>query len=180
MFKTKRDLPVVKLTDCSTSLNPNTIVFNINIDLSQFRQINNYKRCFYMWNIGQAFKIVTATTRKHAEFRRQRRRNFFDRFPTDYRRKQNNLKSSEFRRLISTNFRENKGRRNISTTFRRHSDKKYNRCSRRKVVGKFRRISDDIPIKKYNRYGRRYSVGIFRRISDEPSDRCRQIYMTVL
>ena len=62
MFKTKRDLPVVKLTDCSTSLNPNTIVFNINIDLSQFRQINNYKRCFYMWNIGQAFKIVTAAS----------------------------------------------------------------------------------------------------------------------
>ena len=40
--------------------------------------------------------------------------------------------------------------------------------------------SDDMPMKRYNRYGRRYSVGIFRRISDEPSDRCRQINMTVL
>lgn len=99
-----------------------------------------------------------------------------DRFPT----KTKNLKSSEFRRLIPTNFRENMGRRNIPTTFRRYSDKQYNRCSRRKVVGIFRQISDDMPMKRYNRYGRRYSVGIFRRISDEPSDRCRQINMTVL
>uniref|UniRef100_A0A0D3AWT5 Uncharacterized protein n=1 Tax=Brassica oleracea var. oleracea TaxID=109376 RepID=A0A0D3AWT5_BRAOL len=37
-------------------------------------------------------------------------------------------------------------RRNFPTTFRRHSDKKCNRCSRRKFVGIFRRISDDIPI----------------------------------
>ena len=38
----------------------------------------------------------------------------------------------------------------------------YNRCSRRKFVGIYRRNSDDIPINRYNRYGRRYSVGIFR------------------
>uniref|UniRef100_A0A0D3AKF1 Uncharacterized protein n=1 Tax=Brassica oleracea var. oleracea TaxID=109376 RepID=A0A0D3AKF1_BRAOL len=56
------------------------------------------------------------------------------------------MKSSEFRRPFPTEFRRNKGRRNIPTTFRRHSDKKYNRCSRRKFVGIFRRISDDIPI----------------------------------
>ncbi|KAF3577024.1 hypothetical protein DY000_02034707 [Brassica cretica] len=37
-------------------------------------------------------------------------------------------------------------RRKIPTTFRRHSDKKCNRCSRRKFVGIFRRNSDDIPI----------------------------------
>ncbi|KAF3531818.1 hypothetical protein DY000_02038648 [Brassica cretica] len=56
------------------------------------------------------------------------------------------MKSSEFRRPFPTEFRRNMGRQNFPTTFRRHSDKKCNRCSRRKFVGIFRRISDDIPI----------------------------------
>ena len=87
-----------------------------------------------------------------------------DQFPT----KTKNLKSSEFRRPFPTNIRGNMARRNFPTTFRRHSDKTYNRCSRRKFVGIYRGTSDDIPINRYNRYRRRYSVGIFRRISDEP------------
>ncbi|KAF3530525.1 hypothetical protein DY000_02041395 [Brassica cretica] len=56
------------------------------------------------------------------------------------------MKSSEFRRPFPTEFRRNMVRRNFPTTFRRHSDKKCNRCSRRKFVGIFRRISDDILI----------------------------------
>ena len=57
-------------------------------------------------------------------------------------------------------FRQNKGRRNFPMTFRRHSDKKCNRCSRRKFVGIFRRISDDIPINST-------VVGIPSEFSDE-------------
>ncbi|KAF3506437.1 hypothetical protein F2Q69_00006115 [Brassica cretica] len=65
-----------------------------------------------------------------------------DKFPT----KSKKMKSSEFRRPFPTEFRRHTVRRNFPTTFRRHSDKKCNRCSRRKFVGIFRRNSDDIPI----------------------------------
>ena len=79
------------------------------------------------------------TTRKHAEFRRTTTSSdVFDGFPT----KTKNLKSSEFRRPIPTNFQENTARRNFPTTFRRHSDKTYNHCSRRNITMKFRRHSD--------------------------------------
>ena len=55
-------LPVVKFTNCSTSLNPTTIVFNINVDFSQLGQVHHYKRFFDLRDIRQAFVVVTAAS----------------------------------------------------------------------------------------------------------------------
>ena len=58
-------LPVVKLTNCSTSLNPSTIVFNINVDFSLLGQVQHYKRFFDLRDIRQAFVVVTAAYDAH-------------------------------------------------------------------------------------------------------------------
>ncbi|CAN6827805.1 unnamed protein product, partial [Brassica oleracea] len=50
------------------------------------------------------------------------------------------------RRTFVTDYRPISDETRVVGIFRRHSDKKCNRCSRRKFVGIFRRISDDIPI----------------------------------
>ncbi|KAF3581237.1 hypothetical protein DY000_02035416 [Brassica cretica] len=72
----------------------------------------------------------------------------------------------------------------VPTTFRRHSDKKCNRCSRRKFVGIFRRISDDIPINSKvvgipsavpKRKGGRL-VGLARRASSYPASSSQAPY----
>ena len=102
-----------------------------------YEKMTNVKAFFHYKKTHRIPTEVPTDTKVVGHLRRNT-----DKFPT----KSKKMKSSEFRRPFPTEFRRHTVRRNFPTTFRRHSDKKCNRCSRRKFVGIFRRISDDIPI----------------------------------
>uniref|UniRef100_A0A803R938 Uncharacterized protein n=1 Tax=Cannabis sativa TaxID=3483 RepID=A0A803R938_CANSA len=58
---------VVKFSNCSTSLNPSRVMFDVNMDESKVDEIYENKRSFYLRHVGNSFIVVASTTNSEME-----------------------------------------------------------------------------------------------------------------